>query len=126
MTGARDTEVLLATIRKNPLCVTKIVPCCSVVDTDLILGDIITSINEDLISGMTIEEAWPLLWGQMNSSVELMITRLVGGVKRRLTIDAVRDYDPSPEVPNPPPLGSSTALVEDGSSEDAEIGGSSS
>jgi hypothetical protein len=98
-------------LEPSGLRVTGIVPGCSIVDADLMLGDIITSINEDLIPGMTFEDVWPLLWGEMNSSVELMITRLVGGVKRRLTIDAVRDYDPSPEVPHPPPLGSSTAFV---------------
>ena len=92
--------------------VTSIVSGCSVIDTDLMLGDIITSINEDLIPGMTIEEAWPLLWGEMKSSVELMITRLVGGVKSRLTIDAVRDHNPSSEVPKPPKSNFSTAMVQ--------------
>ncbi len=90
-----------AVLEPSGLCVTNIVPGSSVIDTDLILGDIITSINEDLISGMTIEEAWPLLWGEMNSSVELMIIRLVGGIKSRMVIDVVRDHNPSSDVPKP-------------------------
>jgi hypothetical protein len=100
-----------AVLEPSGLCVINIVSGSSVVDTDLILGDIITSINEDLISGMTIEEAWPLLWGEMNSSVELMITRLVDGIKRRLVIDVVRDHNPSSEVPKPPKSNSSTGMI---------------
>ena len=100
-----------AVLEPSGLRVTNIVHGSSVVETDLKLGDIITSINEDLISGMTIEETWPLLWGEMNSSVELMITRLVGDVKSRMTIDVVRDHNPSSEVPRPPKSNCSTSML---------------
>jgi hypothetical protein len=100
-----------AVLEPSGLRLTNIVHGSSVVETDLKLGDIITSINEDLISGMTIEETWPLLWGEMNSSVELMITRLVGDVKSRMTIDVVRDHNLSSEVPKPPKSNCSTAIL---------------
>ena len=64
--------------------------------------DIITMINDDFVSGMSMQEAWPLLWGGVGSNLNLTIRRVVGDTKSRIEVCAVRDYNIQQTIPEPP------------------------
>jgi hypothetical protein len=64
--------------------------------------DIITMIDDEFVSGMSMQEAWPLLWGGVGSNLNLTISRVVGDTKSRIEVCAVRDYNIQQTIPKPP------------------------
>lgn len=64
--------------------------------------DIITMINDEFVSGMSMQEVWPLLWGDVGSDIDLTIRRLIGNTKSRIEVCAVRDYNIQQTIPKPP------------------------
>jgi C-terminal processing protease CtpA/Prc len=86
----------------NGLLIDSIVEGSEAADEDLEPGDVITMINDDFISGMDMKEAWPLLWGEKGSQVELSITRQTIGGKSRVSASVPRDHAFATSIPKPP------------------------
>ena len=74
------------------------------IEAELELGDVITAINDEFITGLTMHEVWPLLWGQVGSVIELSATRLEEGIKSRVSASVSRDHGLAQHVPKPPTL----------------------
>lgn len=61
--------------------------------SELMIGDIITQIGQEFISGLTPFEAFHKCFGPVGSEVEIVASRFVNGVKGRVSELVVRDQE---------------------------------
>ena len=77
----------------NGLLITHIIAGTGAADSELMPGDVITTIDGDFISGMKSVLSTKKLVGMAGSKVEVGVSRVVDGVKRRFTALVVRDHN---------------------------------
>ena len=73
--------------------VTKVFEGTDAHEEGLEVGDVITMIDDEFVSGLKAPEVIKMLTGLLGSTVELVLLRSKGGVKRRLALELVRDYN---------------------------------
>jgi carboxyl-terminal processing protease len=63
----------------------------------LLAGDLLIRIGDNIVTGMSEEEAKALLSGESGTNVLLAVTRVEGGKKRQESFETVRDFDLKPK-----------------------------